>query len=100
MPPKKEPTTSYYYTPQLCFKYSEGEKQNHARPYHSTHFQTHPLPSMMKKQKTAHQPSPIQDLAKRAMQAFPNTSGRGQPPPLHTPPTSAPLKRPHTQMDL
>ena len=55
---------------------------------------------MMKKQKTAHQPSPIQDLAKRAMQAFPNTSGRGQPPPLHTPPTSAPLKRPRTQMDL
>jgi hypothetical protein len=50
----------------------------------------------MKKQKLAH--SPIQDLAKHAMQAFPN-SQRGHPPPLHTPPTFAPLKRPRTQLD-
>jgi hypothetical protein len=49
----------------------------------------------MKKQKTAH--SPIQNLAKNALHAFPNQ--RGHPPPLHTPPTFAQPKRPRTQLD-
>lgn len=48
-----------------------------------------------KKQKPAH--SPIQNLVKDAQQVFPN---RGNPPPLHTPPTFVPLKRPRTQLDL
>jgi hypothetical protein len=50
-----------------------------------------------KKQKTAH--SPVQDLTKRALHVYP-TSLRGLTPPLNTPPTFAPLKRPRTQLDL
>jgi hypothetical protein len=51
-----------------------------------------------KKQKTAAS-SPVQDLAKRALYVYP-TSQRGLPPPLNTPPTFVPLKRPRTQLDL
>jgi len=53
-----------------------------------THSKICPLP----KPRTTH------DLAKRALQAFPQQ--RGHPPPLHTPPTFTPLKRPRTQLDL
>jgi hypothetical protein len=50
----------------------------------------------MKKQKTTH--SPIEHLAKQAHLAFP-ASQRNCAPPLHTPPTFTPLKRPRTQLD-